>query len=60
MPVSHCFLAMCCWWDYNIIYLVEEGIYLVNSDFHPDLLGDSACMKELNQWFAKQLDRVCR
>ncbi|KAF3964628.1 hypothetical protein CMV_011105 [Castanea mollissima] len=34
----------------------EEGIYLAYSDFHPYLLGDSSCMKELNQWFAKQLD----
>lgn len=34
----------------------EDGIYLAYSDFHPYLLGDSSCMKELNQWFAKQLD----
>ncbi|KAK4573471.1 hypothetical protein RGQ29_031433 [Quercus rubra] len=34
----------------------EEGIYLAYSDFHPYLLGDSSCVKELNQWFAKQLD----
>ncbi|KAL5562204.1 hypothetical protein UlMin_031951 [Ulmus minor] len=34
----------------------EDGIYLVYSDFHPYLVGDSACIKELNQWFAKQLD----
>lgn len=34
----------------------EDGIYLAYSDFHPYLLGDSSCLKELNQWFAKQLD----
>ncbi|XVF81283.1 hypothetical protein PTKIN_Ptkin15bG0143100 [Pterospermum kingtungense] len=36
----------------------EEGIYLAYSDFHPYLVGDSSCIKELNQWFAKQLDSV--
>nr|XP_043611052.1 AUGMIN subunit 3 [Erigeron canadensis] len=34
----------------------EDGIYLAYSDFHPYLLVDSLCMKELNQWFVKQLD----
>ncbi|CAN8265666.1 unnamed protein product [Cochlearia groenlandica] len=34
----------------------EDGIYLAYSDFHAYLAGDSACTKELNQWFAKQLD----
>uniref|UniRef100_A0A7N0REV3 HAUS augmin-like complex subunit 3 N-terminal domain-containing protein n=1 Tax=Kalanchoe fedtschenkoi TaxID=63787 RepID=A0A7N0REV3_KALFE len=34
----------------------EDGIYLTYADFHPYLLGDSACIKELNQWFVKQLD----
>ncbi|KAI4332650.1 hypothetical protein L6164_017542 [Bauhinia variegata] len=34
----------------------EDGIYLAYSDFHSYLLGDSSCIKELNQWFAKQLD----
>ncbi|XP_044466713.1 AUGMIN subunit 3 isoform X2 [Mangifera indica] len=34
----------------------EDVIYLAYSDFHPYLLGDSACIKELNQWFSKQLD----
>ncbi|KAG8640390.1 hypothetical protein MANES_13G054100v8 [Manihot esculenta] len=34
----------------------EDGIYLAYSDFHPYLLGDSSCIKELNQWFSKQLD----
>lgn len=38
----------------------EDGIYLAYSDFHPYLLGDSSSMKELNQWFSKQLDSVCR
>ncbi|ONH92705.1 hypothetical protein PRUPE_8G191000 [Prunus persica] len=33
-----------------------DGIYLAYSDFHPYLIGDSSCIKELNQWFAKQLD----
>jgi len=36
----------------------EDGIYLAYSDFHAYLAGDSACTKELNQWFAKQLDTV--
>ncbi|KAL1198809.1 AUGMIN subunit 3 [Cardamine amara subsp. amara] len=34
----------------------EDGIYLAYSDFHAYLAGDSACTKELHQWFAKQLD----
>ncbi|XP_010482101.1 PREDICTED: AUGMIN subunit 3-like isoform X2 [Camelina sativa] len=34
----------------------EDGIYLAYSDFQAYLAGDSACTKELNQWFAKQLD----
>uniref|UniRef100_A0A1J3J0K6 HAUS augmin-like complex subunit 3 n=2 Tax=Noccaea caerulescens TaxID=107243 RepID=A0A1J3J0K6_NOCCA len=34
----------------------EDGIYLAYSDFHAYLAGDSACTKELNTWFAKQLD----
>ncbi|XP_030454842.1 AUGMIN subunit 3 [Syzygium oleosum] len=34
----------------------EDGIYLAYSDFHPYLLEDSSCTKELNQWFSKQLD----
>lgn len=34
----------------------EDGIYLAYSDFHPYLLGDSSCIKELNQWFSKKLD----
>lgn len=34
----------------------EDGIYLAYSDFHPYLLGDSSCIKELNHWFTKQLD----
>ncbi|XP_058072275.1 AUGMIN subunit 3 [Magnolia sinica] len=34
----------------------EEGIYLAYSDFHSYLLGDSACTKEINQWFVKQFD----
>ncbi|GAV70749.1 hypothetical protein CFOL_v3_14247 [Cephalotus follicularis] len=33
-----------------------DDIYLAYSDFHPYLLGDSSSIKELNQWFAKQLD----
>ncbi|KAK1426915.1 hypothetical protein QVD17_15595 [Tagetes erecta] len=34
----------------------EHGIYLAYSDFHPYLLADASCMKELNHWFVKQLD----
>ncbi|CAI9770667.1 unnamed protein product [Fraxinus pennsylvanica] len=34
----------------------EEPIYLTYSDFHSYLLVDASCMKELNQWFVKQLD----
>ncbi|KAB1224147.1 HAUS augmin-like complex subunit 3 [Morella rubra] len=34
----------------------EDSIYVAYSDFHPYLLEDSSCIKELNQWFAKQLD----
>ncbi|KAM7496282.1 hypothetical protein LguiA_020696 [Lonicera macranthoides] len=33
-----------------------DGIYLAYSDFHPYLVVDASCMKELNQWFVKQLD----
>ncbi|XP_020095588.1 AUGMIN subunit 3 [Ananas comosus] len=35
----------------------EDGIYLAYSDFHPYLIGDLACTKELNQWFSKQFDK---
>ncbi|KAL5978752.1 AUGMIN subunit 3 [Asimina triloba] len=34
----------------------EEGIYLAYSDFHSYLVGDSTCMKEMNQWFTKQFE----
>ncbi|CAK7349438.1 unnamed protein product [Dovyalis caffra] len=34
----------------------EGGIYLAYSDFHQYWLQDSSCMKEINQWFSKQLD----
>ncbi|GMP90219.1 hypothetical protein CsSME_00041447 [Camellia sinensis var. sinensis] len=34
----------------------EDGIYLAYADFHPYLIVDASCMKELNQWFHKQLD----
>ncbi|KAG5549180.1 hypothetical protein RHGRI_014523 [Rhododendron griersonianum] len=34
----------------------EDGIYLAYSNFHPYLIVDASCMKELNQWFVKQLD----
>ncbi|CAL1361707.1 unnamed protein product [Linum trigynum] len=34
----------------------EDGIYLAYSDFNPYLLGDSSYMREINQWFSKQLD----
>lgn len=36
----------------------EDGIYLAYVDFHSYLLVDASCMKELNQWFSKQLDTV--
>ncbi|GFZ13352.1 HAUS augmin-like complex subunit [Actinidia rufa] len=34
----------------------EDDIYLAYSDFHPYLIVDASCVKELNQWFVKQLD----
>ncbi|KAI8523329.1 hypothetical protein RHMOL_Rhmol13G0064800 [Rhododendron molle] len=34
----------------------EDGVYLAYSDFHPYLIVDASCMKDLNQWFVKQLD----
>lgn len=34
----------------------EDGIYLAYSDFHPYLIAGASIMKELNQWFVKQLD----
>ncbi|KAI5393675.1 AUGMIN subunit 3, variant 2 [Lathyrus oleraceus] len=34
----------------------EDGIYLAYSDFTQFLFEDSSCLKELNQWFSKQLD----
>ncbi|KAJ4969875.1 hypothetical protein NE237_002974 [Protea cynaroides] len=34
----------------------EDGIYLAYSDFRSFLLQDSACAKELNQWFVKQFE----
>lgn len=34
----------------------EDGIYLAYSDFQPYLLQDALCIKEINQWFSKQLD----
>ncbi|XP_074286182.1 AUGMIN subunit 3-like [Silene latifolia] len=36
----------------------DDVIYLVYSDFHQYLISDSACSKEINQWFAKHLDSV--
>lgn len=36
----------------------DEGIYLAYSDFHQYLNSDSACSKELSQWFSKHLDSV--
>ncbi|KMT10079.1 hypothetical protein BVRB_5g118420 [Beta vulgaris subsp. vulgaris] len=36
----------------------DEGIYLAYSDFHQYLISDSACSKELSQWFSKHLDSV--
>ncbi|KAK9222877.1 hypothetical protein WN944_011317 [Citrus x changshan-huyou] len=44
-------------------YLQQHKIWLfiileklAYSNFHPFLLGDPSCIKELNQWFAKQFD----
>ncbi|KAM2511233.1 hypothetical protein PS1_035634 [Malus domestica] len=37
-----------------------DGIYLAYSDFRPYLIGDSSCMKELNLWFAKQLETLLK
>ncbi|XAR60900.1 hypothetical protein NMG60_11034441 [Bertholletia excelsa] len=34
----------------------EDDIYLAYSDFDSYLIADSSCIKELNQWFVKQLD----
>lgn len=34
----------------------DDGIYLAYSDFHLYLLEDASSMKELKNWFAKQLD----
>ncbi|KAL2935759.1 AUGMIN subunit 3 [Bienertia sinuspersici] len=36
----------------------DDGIYLAYSDFHQYLISDSACSKELSQWFSKHLDSV--
>lgn len=36
----------------------DEGIYLAYSDFNQYLTSDSACSKELSQWFSKHLDSV--
>ncbi|KAH9608057.1 hypothetical protein KSS87_003541 [Heliosperma pusillum] len=36
----------------------DDVIYLAYSDFHQYLISDSACSKELNQWFTKHLDSV--
>lgn len=36
----------------------DDGIYLAYSDFHQYLVNDSACTKELNQWFGKHLDSI--
>ncbi|CAN6208426.1 unnamed protein product [Urochloa humidicola] len=35
----------------------EESIYLAYSDFHPYVVGDLACAKELNRWFSKQFEK---
>ncbi|PAN25416.1 hypothetical protein PAHAL_4G299500 [Panicum hallii] len=35
----------------------EESIYLAYSDFHPYVVGDLACTKELNRWFSKQFEK---
>ncbi|XP_042405691.1 AUGMIN subunit 3-like [Zingiber officinale] len=35
----------------------EGGIYLAYSSFHPYLVEDLACTRELNQWFSKQFEK---
>ncbi|OEL25747.1 AUGMIN subunit 3 [Dichanthelium oligosanthes] len=35
----------------------EESIYLAYSDFHPYVIGDLTCTKELNRWFSKQFEK---
>ncbi|KAF0901976.1 hypothetical protein E2562_011806 [Oryza meyeriana var. granulata] len=35
----------------------DESIYLAYSDFHPYVVGDLACTKELNRWFSKQFEK---
>lgn len=35
----------------------EDSIYLAYSDFHPYVIGDLACTKELNRWFSKQFEK---
>ncbi|XP_066370241.1 AUGMIN subunit 3-like [Miscanthus floridulus] len=35
----------------------EESIYLAYSDFHPYVVGDLACTKELSRWFSKQFEK---
>ncbi|KAL6606774.1 hypothetical protein ACP70R_042427 [Stipagrostis hirtigluma subsp. patula] len=35
----------------------EDSIYLAYSDFHPYVVGDLACTKELNRWFSKQFEK---
>ncbi|KAG0513190.1 hypothetical protein BDA96_10G080800 [Sorghum bicolor] len=35
----------------------EESIYLAYSDFHPYVVGDLSCTKELNRWFSKQFEK---
>lgn len=53
----------CGWlWKFFLILSfvrADEGIYLAYSDFHQYLNSDSACSKELSQWFSKHLDSVC-
>lgn len=56
--IFHKFIIICLDEFLAFIICAEDSIYLAYSDFHPYLLGDSACMKELNQWFVKQLDTV--
>jgi hypothetical protein len=40
------------------LWYAEESIYLAYSDFHPYVVGDLACTKELNRWFSKQFEKV--
>jgi HAUS augmin-like complex subunit 3 len=62
----HCIIVTILWSIDIILYPIEsilnlwyaeESIYLAYSDFHPYVVGDLACTKELNRWFSKQFEK---